>query len=134
MLTCSAWTLPHCFHSLINAQTFRRALTASVDSRAEINGVTLQWHNQFWQSVAGRCRKARLGVKLQALVLEEGAGKRGSESNSKHRFWRKVPESEARSQIPSTSFGGRFRKAKLGVKLQAMVLEEGAGKRCSECD
>ena len=112
------------------------------------------------------------------LPLEEGAGKRCSEcgphgpftfyANSKHWFttsflWRKVPESGARSvdhtarspstQTPSTglrhpSFGGRCRKAVLGVwttrpvhllrKLQALVydilpLEEGAGKRCSEC-
>ena len=81
--------------------------------------------------------------------------------NSKHWFttsfflWRKVPESDARSvvriaQTPSTGlrhpsfFGGRCRKAMLGVwyvlpRLQALVydillsLEEGAGKRCSEC-
>ena len=45
-----------CFYSHISARTFRRALTASVDSCAEI-----QWRNQIWQS------------------LEEGAGKRCSE-------------------------------------------------------
>ena len=55
-----AWALG-CFHSLIGTRTFRRALTASVDSYAEIKGVPLQWRNQIWQS------------------LEEGAGKRCSE-------------------------------------------------------
>jgi len=105
-------------------------------------------------SFGGRCRKAVLGVwgwlKLQALVydilpLEEGAEKRCSEcgdgSNSRHCFttsflWRKVPKSAARSvwmsQTPSTalrhpSFGGRYRKAVLGVwgwlKLQALVYD-----------
>ena len=54
-----AWALG-CFHSLISTQTFRRALTASVDSCAEIR-VPLQWRNQIWQS------------------LEEDAGKRCSE-------------------------------------------------------
>ena len=52
-----AWTLG-CFYSLISTQTFRRALTASVDSCAETKRVPLQWRNQFKQS------------------LEEGAGKR----------------------------------------------------------
>ena len=33
-----AWTLV-CFHSLISIQTFRRALTVSVDSCAEIKSV-----------------------------------------------------------------------------------------------
>ena len=37
--------------SVIRTQTFRRALTASMDSCAEINGVPLQWRNQFWQSL-----------------------------------------------------------------------------------
>ena len=46
-----------CFHSLISSQTFRRELTASVDCCAEIKS-SLQWPNQFWQS------------------LEESAGKR----------------------------------------------------------
>ena len=54
-----AWALG-CFHSFISTQTFRRALTTSVDSWAEIN-VPFQWRNQFWQS------------------LEEGAGNRCSE-------------------------------------------------------
>ena len=91
----------------------------------------------------GRCRKAMLGVwvcvKLQALVydilpstLEEGAGKR---------CWSvglcQTPSTGLRH--PSFNFGGRCRKAMLGVwvcvKLQALVydilpstLEEGAGK------
>ena len=52
---------PGCFHSHISTQTFRRALTASVDSCAEIKSIPLKWRNQIWQS------------------LEEGAGKRCSE-------------------------------------------------------
>ena len=78
-------------------QTFWRALTAPVDSCAEIktecpfSGVT-----------------------------------------NSGRVWRKVPESDARSQTPSTSlrhpsFGGRCRKAVLGVwgwlKLQALLYD-----------
>ena len=51
-----AWALG-CFHSTRN---FRRALTALVDSCAEIKSA-LQWRNQIWQN------------------LEEGAGKRCSE-------------------------------------------------------
>ena len=47
--------------SVISTQTFRRALTASVDSCVEIKSVPLQWRNQIWQS------------------LEDGAGKRCSE-------------------------------------------------------
>ena len=71
-----------------------------------------------------------LGVQLEALVydmlpLEQGAGKRCSQYDSKHWF--------------TTSLGGRCRKAMLGVRLKALVydilpLEAGAGKRCLECD
>ena len=56
-----AWALG-CFHSHISTQTFRRALTALVDSCAEIlkecpfSGVTKS--GRF----GGRCRKAMLGV------------------------------------------------------------------------
>ena len=51
-----------CLHSLIGPQTFRRALTASVDSCREIqecpfSGVTSS--GRVWSS---RCRKAMLGV------------------------------------------------------------------------
>ena len=53
------WTLC-CFHSLISSQAFQRALTASVDSCAEIKSAP-QWRNQFWQR------------------LEDGAGKWCSE-------------------------------------------------------
>ena len=43
-----AWVL--CWsHSLVSTQTFRRALTASVDSCG--NRVPLQWRNQLWQSL-----------------------------------------------------------------------------------
>ena len=49
------WTLC-CFYN-VYTRTFRRALTASVDSCAEIECLPPQWRNQFWQS------------------LEEGAGK-----------------------------------------------------------
>ena len=55
-----AWALG-CFYSHISTRTFRRALTASVDSCVEIKSVCFQWRNQIWQS------------------LEEGAGKRCSE-------------------------------------------------------
>ena len=57
-----AWALG-CFHSLISTQTVRRALTASVDSCAEIpeewpfSGVT-----KSGTEFGGRCRKAMLGV------------------------------------------------------------------------
>ena len=52
-----------CFDAtlLLKSQTFRRALTASVDSYTDIRGVPLQWRNQVWQSLEERCRKARLG-------------------------------------------------------------------------
>ena len=56
-----AWTLG-CFHSQISTQIFRRALTASVDSCAEIKSAP---------SVAefgGRCRKAMLGVCVRLCV------------------------------------------------------------------
>ena len=52
-----------CFYSHISTRTFRRALTVSVDSCAEIKSA-LQWRNSIWQS------------------LEEGAGKRCSECGS----------------------------------------------------
>ena len=55
------WALG-CFHSH-STQTFRRELTASVDSCAEIKSA-LQWRNQIWQS------------------LEEAAGKRCPECDS----------------------------------------------------
>ena len=58
-----AWTLC-CFHRLTGIQTFRKVLTASVDSCAEIKSAPL-WRNHYWHS------------------LEEGAGKRCSE-----RAWR----------------------------------------------
>ena len=44
-----------CLHSLINTQTIRRALTASVDICAEIQRVPLQWRNHYsgrvWRKV-----------------------------------------------------------------------------------
>ena len=69
-----AWALG-CFHSHISTQTFRRALTASVDSCAEIkiecpfSSVTKS--GRVWKKVAesdtrsvaaDRCRKWSLGV------------------------------------------------------------------------
>ena len=48
-----AWMLG-CFHSLISAQTFRRALTASVDSCAEIKSATFSGVTNFgrvWRKV-----------------------------------------------------------------------------------
>ena len=51
-----------CFYSHISTRTFRRALTASLDSCAEIKECPFtEWRNQIWQS------------------LEVGAGKRCSE-------------------------------------------------------
>ena len=81
------------------------------------------------QPTSASVTTAQLGLSDRAIcklqALEEGAGKRCSESNSKHWFttsflWRKVPESDARSQTPNTglrhpSFGERCRKAMLGV-------------------
>ena len=53
-----------CFQSYYYTQTFRRALTASVDSCAKIlgEGVHLQWRHQFWQSLEKGCWKAKLYV------------------------------------------------------------------------
>ena len=47
----SAWALG-CFYSHISSRTFRRALTTSVDSCAELKSAEF----------AGRCQKAMLGV------------------------------------------------------------------------
>ena len=61
-----------CFHSLISTQTFRRALTASVDKR--IIPLQWRWRNQFWQSLeegAGkRCSECAQTPKLQALFCD----------------------------------------------------------------
>ena len=87
---------------------FRGALTASLDSCAEINpldsGVTKS--GRVWSSKL-RCRKAMLGVwrkvpESDARSVEQGAGKRCSERGGRCRkamlrAWRKVPESDARS-------------------------------------
>ena len=64
MFACMLWELGF-FHSLISTQTFRRALTASVDSCVEIKSAP-QWLSQIWQS------------------LEESAGKRCSECGLCH--------------------------------------------------
>ena len=65
-----------CFYSHINTGTFRRALTASVDSCAEIKSAPSVAQLNLAE-FGGRCRKAMLGVcnrrsapqaKLQALV------------------------------------------------------------------
>ena len=58
-----AWTLC-CFHSLVTTQIFRRALTGSVDSCAEIKSAPSVAYVIFCKS------------------LEEGAGKRWSECGS----------------------------------------------------
>ena len=56
--------------SVIRSQTFRRALTASMDSRAEINGVPLQWRNQFWQSLEeGTVPRSRKSLTPSILPL-----------------------------------------------------------------
>ena len=65
-----AWALG-CFHSHISTQTFRRALTALVDSCAEIlkecpfSGITKS--GRF----GGRCRKAILGVWGKSLLTPD---------------------------------------------------------------
>ena len=61
-----------CFYSHISTRTFRRALTASLDSCAEIKSAPSAALLNLAE-FGGRCRKERLGV------------------------WRKVPESDARS-------------------------------------
>ena len=48
-----AWALS-CFHSYISTRTFRRGLTASVDSCAEIKSAPSEF--------GGRCRKTMFGV------------------------------------------------------------------------
>ena len=131
------WTLC-CFHNLISTPTFRRALTASLDSYAEIKSA-LQWRNQFWPS------------------LEEGAGKRcsgcGTCRNATLGVWRKVPENDARSteevaenDVRSveegagkrcSEYGGSCRKTMFGVRRKVPEsydwnMEEGAGKLCLE--
>ena len=55
-----AWALC-CLHSRISTQTFRRALTASGDSCAEI------WSASLLAEFGGRCRKAMLGVRVPVL-------------------------------------------------------------------
>ena len=46
-------------------------LTTSGNRRAEKERVPFQWRrNQLWPSLEEGCRKARLGVKLQALVYD----------------------------------------------------------------
>ena len=56
--------------SVIRTQTFRRALTASMDSCAEINGVPLQWRNQFWQSLEeGTVPRSRTSLTPSILPL-----------------------------------------------------------------
>ena len=53
-----------CFYSHINTRTFRRVLTASVDSCAEIN----------LAEFGGRCRKAVLGVCVHPYLLGDSGG------------------------------------------------------------
>ena len=55
-----AWALD-CFYSHISTRTFRRALTASVDSCAEIKSAPLVASLNLAE-FGGRCRKAMLGV------------------------------------------------------------------------
>jgi len=57
-----------CFHSLINTQTFRRALTAPMDSCAEIK-IVLSVALPVLAELGGRCRKAMLKV-LVILCLD----------------------------------------------------------------
>ena len=58
-----------CFYSHISTRTFRRALTASVDSCVEIKSTCSVAYLNLAE-FGGRCRKAMLGVKLQALVYD----------------------------------------------------------------
>ena len=48
--------------SLISTGTFRRALTASVDSCAEIKSAPSVAYKPAVAEFGGRCRKAKLGV------------------------------------------------------------------------
>ena len=97
-----------CFYSHISTQTFRRALTASLDSCAEIKSAPSAALLNLAE-FGGMCRKARLGVwrkvpESDARSVEEGAGKRCSECGGRCRkamlgVRRKVPESDARSVV-----------------------------------
>ena len=82
---------------------------------------------------------------LQALVLEEGAGKRRSECalhpHSKQWLTTYFPESDVRSvpctHTPNSGLPHTSRKAMFGVcpapKLQTVVYDILPGKQCSEC-
>ena len=59
--------------SVISTRTFRRALTASVDSGVEIKS-TPSVAKPNLAEVGGRCRKAVLGVCVNTLVAESLAG------------------------------------------------------------
>ena len=61
-----AWALG-CFHSLISTRTFRRALTASLDSCAEIKSAPSVAELNLAE-FGGRCRKAMLGVCLEPRI------------------------------------------------------------------
>ena len=62
-----AWALG-CFHSHISTQTFRRALTASVDSYAEIKSAPSVAELNLAE-FGGRCRKAVLEVCMHVSYL-----------------------------------------------------------------
>ena len=62
MFTCVlGHRAPCCFHKLISTETFPVALTASVDSCAEIKSAPPVVQPILAES-GGRCRKAMLGV------------------------------------------------------------------------
>ena len=161
---------------LLSTQTFRRALAASADSFAETKSAPSVYalfvstsSGRVWRKVpesdarsqtprhwfttsflqedagkrcsesnskalvydilpSGRCRKAMLGVKLQGTGLRHPSGRcrkamlrvKLQGTGLRHPSFRKVPESDARSQTPRHWFTTSF-------------LQEGAGKRCSEC-
>ena len=73
-----AWALWGCFHSLISTQTFRRALTASVDSCAEIeclfSGITKS--GRVWRKVPENDARS---VIMQYPNLSDGADRVGGQ-------------------------------------------------------
>ena len=96
-----AWALG-CFHSHISTQTFRRALTALVDSCAEIlkecpfSGITKS--GRF----GGRCRKAMLGVWGKSLLTPDLGRRASLTACGKLQALKKQTKNK-----PSTSFESR---------------------------
>ena len=66
------WALG-CFHSLISTEIFRRALTASVDSCAEVKSAASVAYLNLAE-FGGRCRKAMFGVRVERTLRASLSG------------------------------------------------------------